>query len=211
MIFDLKVCGDRRNDADGWSRKIRARPPRNFIEGYLSSTVFIPLHAINMSSPPLPRSIVKATHGQEVRRFVVQSKSYEVIYAQIAELFDIPTDSFVLKFHDDEGDLCSITSDLELDYAISNEFKIIVVGVSSEHAPNFSTGAVPAPEAASPSPTDASQPEYVFKISCGDQVRRLATRSHSYETFYASIARAFDMPTDSFVLQFHVRYFSRAH
>jgi hypothetical protein len=112
---------------------------------------------------------------------------------------------------DEEGDFCSITSDLELDYVVSNrrlnEYRIIVVELdgSSGRAPVFSDGNASAPEVVPPSAMNASQRSYLIKISCGDQIRRLATRSYSYEALYATIARAFDMPIDSFVLQFIVR------
>ena len=165
-----------------------------------------------MSSPPAPRTIIKASYGQEVRRFVVQSKSFERLYSQIAEIFEISKDSFVLKFYDDEGDLCSITSDLELDYVVSNEYKIIVVDLagSSQRAPIFSTGDASAPEAAQPVASNSGLPipTYPIKITCGDQVCHMTARSYSYEAFYAAIARSFGMPVDSFVLQFYVRDFS---
>jgi hypothetical protein len=97
---------------------------------------------------------VKASsHDGEIRRFQCQT-SFEVLDSTVRRLFLIPTgQALTLKYLDDENDYCIVSSQLELDYALSLPTNCLKLTLSTVKAP------VPA---SSETPTEA-------KPKCGGQ------------------------------------------
>jgi len=64
--------------------------------------------------------IVKTFLGNDVRRFLLpEEASYEELKSLVNSLYgNNCSDNFIFKYHDEERDLCSITSDVELNEAI---------------------------------------------------------------------------------------------
>eukprot|EP00455_Lapot_gusevi_P051176 TRINITY_DN7571_c0_g1_i1.p1 TRINITY_DN7571_c0_g1~~TRINITY_DN7571_c0_g1_i1.p1 ORF type:complete len:127 (+),score=15.76 TRINITY_DN7571_c0_g1_i1:31-381(+) len=61
---------------------------------------------------------IKCNLNGEVRRFTLKESRYEVLKEMVQKIFHLP-DSFVLKYQDDEDELVSLGSDLELEEAIA--------------------------------------------------------------------------------------------
>jgi len=63
---------------------------------------------------------LKVVFGQEIRRISLpDGPKYDQLIANVQSLFDSLGGNWTLKFKDDEGDLISITNDLELEEALS--------------------------------------------------------------------------------------------
>jgi hypothetical protein len=57
--------------------------------------------------------VVKAVFGNDFRRFILREPSYDLLIKTLAQSYDLST-NFVVKYPDDEGDLCLVSSDVEL-------------------------------------------------------------------------------------------------
>eukprot|EP00455_Lapot_gusevi_P028759 TRINITY_DN307_c0_g1_i1.p1 TRINITY_DN307_c0_g1~~TRINITY_DN307_c0_g1_i1.p1 ORF type:complete len:380 (+),score=135.94 TRINITY_DN307_c0_g1_i1:156-1295(+) len=62
---------------------------------------------------------IKCNLNGEVRRFTLKESRYEVLKEMVQNIFRLPADSFVLKYKDDEDELVSLGSDVELEEAIA--------------------------------------------------------------------------------------------
>jgi len=60
----------------------------------------------------------KVATQDAVRRFFVKNTAYDVLLEQICTIFGFSKDSVAVKYLDDEGDLVTISSDAELQFAI---------------------------------------------------------------------------------------------
>jgi hypothetical protein len=62
---------------------------------------------------------VKANHNSDLRRFVLTSTSLPVLYSKLTALFSLSQETaYGLLYADDEGDLVTIASDVELQHAV---------------------------------------------------------------------------------------------
>jgi hypothetical protein len=57
--------------------------------------------------------VVKAVFGNDFRRFILREPSYDLLIKTLAQSYDLSS-NFVVKYPDDEGDLCLVSSDVEL-------------------------------------------------------------------------------------------------
>jgi len=63
---------------------------------------------------------IKAKLGEDFRRFTCQ-QDYATVISMLRNLFRIPEqDDFQIKFLDDEGDLCTISTQLEFEFAVAH-------------------------------------------------------------------------------------------
>jgi hypothetical protein len=62
---------------------------------------------------------VKVQYTDEIRRFSCDPV-FSILQATVIRLFSLGDVTFVLKYVDDENDLCTISTQLELDYAVSH-------------------------------------------------------------------------------------------
>jgi len=66
----------------------------------------------------VPKSSLKVKHNDEIRRFSVPSAmNHENLVSFVANQFSLPKERVVLKYIDDEGELITVGSDLELSEA----------------------------------------------------------------------------------------------
>jgi hypothetical protein len=81
----------------------------------------------------------KVLYGEEFRRFVVKSVSFNELFETVKRLFNLP-DGCTLKYKDDEGDLVTMSSDEELLSAkeFSSSLLHIVVANPNQSRENFS-------------------------------------------------------------------------
>lgn len=61
---------------------------------------------------------VKVTYNEEHRRFLLGEKSFSALTDKIRNLFNFDGASFVTKYQDDEEDWVTVTSDMELEFAL---------------------------------------------------------------------------------------------
>jgi len=64
---------------------------------------------------------IKASNQTEIRRFAIPVKSsFEALESSVRSMFSVPVNTqMIIKYTDDEGDLCTITTQPELDFATS--------------------------------------------------------------------------------------------
>jgi len=61
----------------------------------------------------------KVLYNNEYRRFVFTGSEFSELHYQIKQLLSLPSDLFVIKYEDDEGDMITMSSDLELKWGLS--------------------------------------------------------------------------------------------
>jgi hypothetical protein len=64
--------------------------------------------------------VVKVSLGDEKRKFKLENPSYELLHTTIIELFQLKSD-FIIQYIDEDEDLLTISSDLELQCAFECE------------------------------------------------------------------------------------------
>jgi predicted RNA-binding protein with RPS1 domain len=64
--------------------------------------------------------VVKVSLGDEKRKFKLENPSYELLHTTIIELFQLKSD-FIVQYIDEDEDLLTISSDLELQCAFECE------------------------------------------------------------------------------------------
>lgn len=57
---------------------------------------------------------VKTVFQNDFRRFILPQPTYDSLIRSIAQSYENLKPGFVVKYPDDEGDLCLVSSDLEL-------------------------------------------------------------------------------------------------
>jgi len=106
---------------------------------------------------------VKLQHDSDIRRFKMGDIIFDSLLTKVSEVCALPTDSVVLKYKDDEGDLVTVTCDDELEEAVQmqsgNVLRLIVSSQpSSPAAPTPAPAPAPvkaAVKAAMPAPAPA--------------------------------------------------------
>jgi len=77
---------------------------------------------------------VKSVFQNDYRRFNLEKPSYDLLVRTIAQSYDNLKPGFVVKYVDDEGDMCHVSSDVELAEAFnvaSDRLKVVIEGEST--------------------------------------------------------------------------------
>eukprot|EP01080_Neovahlkampfia_damariscottae_P011856 gene11856-5185_t len=70
--------------------------------------------------------VIKATFNQENRKFKLSSQSFEELSSLLKKLFSVD-ESFVVQYQDEDDDLMTISSDIELKCALECEEKLKLI------------------------------------------------------------------------------------
>jgi len=83
----------------------------------------------------------KVATQDTVRRFFVKNPDYNALLDQICSIFGFSKDSVVVKYADDEGDLVTVSSDPELQFAIDLSPRVLKLKVELLSSPPYPTDA----------------------------------------------------------------------
>jgi len=130
---------------------------------------------------------IKAKYQTEIRRFAIPVRSsFGTLESSVRSMFSV-NGSMIIKFTDDEGDLCTITTQPELDFAVSMNPNLLRLQlfVSVDSAP------VPTPVSTPISP-GCQVPQQKFQRCLEHMEKKTARLSEKQASLTAQLAEATD-------------------
>lgn len=101
--------------------------------------------------------VIKITDGKDIRRYTANDKdlTYACVTKYVQDMFNLWGKAFKMKYKDDEGDLITVSTDVELseavELALKQEPSVLRISidnaVAEDHTPSFSS--LPQPDASS--------------------------------------------------------------